>query len=231
MGGMQWLTVMQKTINKLWAVLTLGMVSVFIAFAFASKALTISKELKSDFEFLDSKMDAINKKMESIRDRPEDVESKINLDEMPNKLNGNPLGAKLSRLKDQVVQKENNGLKKNGIVEELQKQASTVSRDLKTITYLGQKNAFSSYDDILKAFHSTLSDEDLAELDTKVEASIIAQLNVAASDANFSNEEADEFKKMIIEEDGDLFRDSEEKAQLMEMMLKAVENGEFKLVP
>ena len=111
------------------------------------------------------------------------------------------------------------------------KKDPVVSQDVKKVTYLGEKDAFKSMDDILESFHSTLSEEDLAELESKVESSIAAQLNVAASDANFSDIEADAFRKMIIEEDGDLFRESEIELQLMEMMLKAVENGEFQLVP
>lgn len=83
-----------KSINKLWALIALGMVCVFIAFAFSNSALKTNKELRSDFELLDSRISTINENMESIRDRLEDIERKINLIDLPIQSNGNGLAAR-----------------------------------------------------------------------------------------------------------------------------------------
>ena len=84
---------------------------------------------------------------------------------------------------------------------------------------------------MLSTFYDTLGDEELEELNNSVEITIIDQLSVAADGANLSGEEAQLFKQMMIEEEGDLMLESLQKPALMKMMLKAVENGEFEMVP
>ena len=65
---------MKKSINKLWSIVTLGMICLFVAFAYANAAFSDVRKSRSDIELLNSKIDSIIEKSKAIQIRLESIE-------------------------------------------------------------------------------------------------------------------------------------------------------------
>jgi hypothetical protein len=211
---------MQKTLNKIWTVLTLGMVCILIFCVFANGALKRSKEALEKISAMEKRLDLITSASKATDFRIEKLERSISEMKETVKSSKPPNH-------DAIGNTSSNDGANEGAINSNRKPLpigindfAQNRKDSDTIPAAGNQTGpvLSIAQQQLEAFRSSLNEEQLIELSNRVENAVVESFSTASKLANFSEEQ----KLQIIESMGieqlDFIRNTQEKSILMQMM-------------
>jgi len=214
---------MQKTINKIWIVLTFGMVCIFIFCVYANGALKRSKTALARADVIEERLDLIASMIKATEFRVEKIERSIfetkKAAALAQPLDSSAIGHTVSDESSnaKVSRVGNSNRKSNPAGTDALAQKST-SLDA-TLDYAAQESPILSVaQQQLKTFRDSMSEEQLVELSNRVEDALVGTFDKASELANFSEEQKLKVIELMGIEQLETLRAVHEKAVLMQMM-------------
>lgn len=206
---------MEKTTNKLWIVLTMGMICIFIFSSYANRAVRRSIETKEQLDLLKASTDLMSASVNALDQRVRALE-KLNTSSASNDT-AVPRPQQTSSLQLLTMGNQPELLNEGGAIDHIEIETKT-DGDSK-IQKQKKKPTFSNH---LKTYRDSLNKEQLTALEKRVDEVFFSTFYHSIEHINLSDEQKEQLLNSIDAEQLELIRQSHEEGILMQMMAEAI---------
>jgi hypothetical protein len=223
---------MQKTINKLWLVMTLSIICVFCFCGFsklahdnASRALKRIEAIEQRFEALVLSDESIDSRLVKLEQSIDEIRSMISVSSTQLRQGPNDLATQKPGTKKQLNAAVGNARKSNS---EIHSTIDSFDEDISHFpSIFPGLGVTKDMDEVLLDFRESLDEDALLELDNRIELKLQGNmqrgLELAAEQMQMSAEQREQVRQVfegMPQEELDLLRAAQEKSVLVEMMLE-----------